>query len=98
MKLRLYSIARAAYYANCVLDALEMETLPVAFWRGLWNGTGERPSDPLKVLLTPQPMNVTLVVKLYKSLDTEGKAKLLNAFNANDRRILLSELTARKVI
>ena len=54
--------------------------------------------DPLKSLLTPKPMNVNLVVKLYKSLDTEGKEKLLSCFNHEDRKILLSELQIRKVI
>ena len=32
------NMAHVAYYANLVLEALDMETLVVAYWQGLWEG------------------------------------------------------------
>ena len=33
--------AHIAYYANLVLESLGIETLPVAFWDGLYEGVGD---------------------------------------------------------
>ena len=35
------NIAHIAFYANQVLSDLNIETLPVAFWRGLHEGCGD---------------------------------------------------------
>jgi len=36
-----FNIAHIAFYANQVLEDLNIETLPVAFWRGLYEGRGD---------------------------------------------------------
>ena len=43
------NIAHLAFYANQVLENLksvEIETLPVRFWQGLYEGTGDIESVP----------------------------------------------------
>ena len=40
------NIAHIAFYANPVLEDLNIETLTVDFWRGLYEGTGDIESVP----------------------------------------------------
>ena len=40
------NIAHLAFYANQVLEDLKIETLPVNFWQGLYEGAGDLESVP----------------------------------------------------
>ena len=72
------NIAHIAFYANLVLKDLGMETLGVAFWRGLWEGRGDTSTVPEDLLAEVEKELVAGMQQVFEETKAEIQAALDN--------------------
>jgi len=70
------NIAHIAYYANRVLQDLGMQTLTVAFWRGLWEGRGDTSVVPDEWLAEVEKELVAGMQRVFEDTKAEIQASL----------------------
>lgn len=81
------NIAHIAFHANRVLEILGMETMVVAFWAGLWEGSGDISVIPdWYVEASKQQLKRELVAGMQQVFE-ETKAEIQASLDADWQRV-----------